>query len=146
MPDKDPLDVDAAIAGLERALPLQARSALAYSVAAASVVGFQYVGLGEQLWRFAQEELDDFRRLVEKLVTLGGRPPGDLPPLDLGTAPPDIFGELVEREREAIEALQDIIPSTGHTGDSEALEHRLEHLIMRKQEQVDLLVRALRSG
>jgi hypothetical protein len=36
----------------------------------------------------------------------------------------------------------DVIPSTGHTGDSEALEHRLEHMIMRKQEQVDALERA----
>jgi hypothetical protein len=43
---------------------------------------------------------------------------------------------------EAIESLQDVIPATGHTGDSEALEHRLEHTIMRKQEQLDALARA----
>jgi hypothetical protein len=52
---------------------------------------------------------------------------------------------LVELEQEAIEALQDTIPATGHTGDSEALEHRLEHMIMRKQEQVDTLIRASRG-
>ena len=56
-----------------------------------------------------------------------------------------IIARLVELEQEAIEALQDTIPATGHTGDSEALEHRLEHMIMRKQEQVDTLVRASRG-
>ena len=53
--------------------------------------------------------------------------------------PPDGHGivtRLIELETEAIEALQDTIPATGHTGDSEALEHRLEHMIMRRQEQV----------
>jgi hypothetical protein len=63
-----------------------------------------------------------------------------------GFALPDdgdgIVRRLIELEREAIEALQDTIPATGHTGDSEALEHRLEHMIMRKQEQVDTLLRA----
>lgn len=146
VPDKDPLDVDAAIERLEHALPLQARSALAYAVASASFTGLEYVGMGDVLWRFAQADLDDLRRLSEKLVTLGGRPPSELPSLDLGTDPPSIVEGLIARERETIEALQDVIPTTGHTGDSEALEHRLEHLIMRKQEQVDTLVRALRSG
>ena len=46
---------------------------------------------------------------------------------------------------EAIEALQDVIPTTGQEGRSEALEHRLEHIIMRKQEQVDTLIRAQRA-
>ena len=44
-----------------------------------------------------------------------------------------------------IEALQDVIPATGQEGRSEALEHRLEHVIMRKQEQVDALVRSSRQ-
>ena len=34
---------------------------------------------------------------------------------------------------------------TGNEGRSEALEHRLEHSIMRKQEQVDALIRAQRA-
>ena len=38
-----------------------------------------------------------------------------------------------------------MIPETGHEGASEALEHLLEHIIMRKQEQVDFLVRAMRG-
>ncbi len=102
--DKDPLDVDLALERLSKALPLQLRSAAAYTMAAGSITGF------------------------------------DLP--DDGDG---IVGRLIELETEAIEALQDVIPSTGHTGDSEALEHRLEHMIMRKQEQVDTLRRARRS-
>jgi len=49
---------------------------------------------------------------------------------------------MIDAETEAIEALQDVIPTTGQEGRSEALEHRLEHIIMRKQEQVDALIRA----
>ena len=45
-----------------------------------------------------------------------------------------------------IEALQQAIAPTGRDGRSEALEHMLEHMIMRKQRQVDLLMRARRSG
>lgn len=146
MADKDPLDVDEAVKRLEHALPLQMRSALTYTVAAASVVGFEHVGLGEVLWRFAQEELDDARRLAEKLVTIGGKPPDEVPTLALPADPEEIVRTITEQERETLEALQDIIPTTGHTGESEALEHRLEHVIMRKQEQVDVLVRALRQA
>ena len=42
------------------------------------------------------------------------------------------------------EALQAAIEPTGREAASEAVEHRLEHLIMRKQEQVDYLLRARR--
>jgi bacterioferritin (cytochrome b1) len=143
--DKDPLDVESALGRLGAALPLQLRSAAAYTVAAGSLTGFQYVGLSDLLWRFAQSELHDVRRLVEKVVTLGGRPPGEVPAFGL---PPDAdaaIEQLVTFEREALESLQDVIPATGHTGESEALEHRLEHIIMRKQEQVDALERARRA-
>jgi bacterioferritin (cytochrome b1) len=146
MEDKDPLDVDLALERLEKALPLQLRSAAAYTMAAGSITGFQYVGLSELLWRFAEADLADARRLVEKVVTLGGKPVDKITGFDL---PPDgdgIVTRLIELETEAIEALQSTIPATGDTGDSEALEHRLEHIITRKQEQVDTLIRAQRSG
>jgi bacterioferritin (cytochrome b1) len=144
--EKDPLDVDEALARLGDALPLQLRSATAYTVASGSVVGFEYQGLSELLWSFAQRDLEDARRLIEKIVTLGGEPAHEPAPIE-GVAghPGKAIDRLIEMEREAIEALQDVIPSTGHTGDSEALEHRLEHIIMRKQEQVDTLLRAGRE-
>jgi bacterioferritin (cytochrome b1) len=143
--DKDPLDIDLALERLGAALPLQLRSAAAYTMAAGSITGFAYQGLSELLWRFAEAELADARRLVEKVVTLGGSPPDSVSGFDLPHEGDGIVARLVELEREAIEALQDTIPATGHTGDSEALEHRLEHMIMRKQEQVDTLHRAARG-
>jgi bacterioferritin (cytochrome b1) len=144
--EKDPLDVDAALERLGVALPLQLRSAAAYTVAAGSVTGFQYLGLSELLWRFAQQELEHVRRLTEKVVTLGGRPPDTIPDFGLPPEPDAAIGRLIEFEKDALESLQDVIPSTGHTGESEALEHRLEHIIMRKQEQVDTLERARRGS
>jgi hypothetical protein len=42
-----------------------------------------------------------------------------------------------------VAALHAVIPHTGQEPRSEALEHRMEHLIMRKQEQVDTLRRAV---
>jgi hypothetical protein len=52
---------------------------------------------------------------------------------------------LIETEHEAIEALQQAIEPTGREGRSEALEHMLEHMIMRKQRQLDLMARARRE-
>jgi bacterioferritin (cytochrome b1) len=143
--DKDPLDIDLALERLGLALPLQLRSAAAYTMAAGSITGVAYQGLAGLLWRFAEAELADTRRLVEKIVTLGGSPIDSVSGFDLPPGSDGIVARLVELEQEAIEALQDTIPATGHTGDSEALEHRLEHMIMRKQEQVDTLLRASRG-
>src|ERR1041385_3839232 len=143
--DKDPLDVDLALERLGAALPLQLRSAAAYTLAAGSITGFEYLGLTQVLWQFAEAELADARRLVEKIVTLGGEPVDAIEGFGLPKDGTGIVNRLVELEREAIEALQDTIPATGLTGDSEALEHRLEHMIMRKQEQVDTLLRAQRG-
>jgi bacterioferritin (cytochrome b1) len=143
--DKDPLDVDLALERLGKALPLQLRSAAAYTIAAGSITGFKYLGLSDLLWKFAEADLADARRLVEKIVTLGGEPVKEIKGLGLPKKGDAIVKRLVELETEAIEALQDTIPATGHTGDSEALEHRLEHMIMRKQEQVDTLLRAQRN-
>jgi bacterioferritin (cytochrome b1) len=143
--DKDPLDVDLALERLGVALPLQLRSAAAFTMAAGSITGFEYFGLSDVLWRFAESDLADARRLVEKVVTLGGEPVDSITGFDLPREGAGIVDRLIELETETIEALQDVIPSTGHTGDSEALEHRLEHIIMRKQEQVDTLRRAQRA-
>lgn len=140
--DKDPLDVELALERLTAALPLQLRSATAYTIAAGTLTGFEYLGFADLLWRFAEADLADARRLIEKIATLGGEPVDRVDGFGLPRDSAAIVGRLIELERETIEALQDVIPATGHTGDSEALEHRLEHMIMRKQEQVDTLLRA----
>ena len=144
--EKEPLDVDGAAEQLNAALRGQYRSALQYTLAAGSIVGFEYQGLGERLWSFAEAELLDARHLVEKLVALGREPTDDVEPLRFSASPDDAVSFLIETEEQTIEALQDVIPHTGHTGDSEALEHRLEHMIMRKQEQLDFLRRASRRS
>jgi bacterioferritin len=144
--DKDPLDVDAALELLNAALRLQYRSTLGYTVAGGSVTGYEYQGLANLLWRFAQDELEDTRRIVEKIVALGGEPTTEPATLEHHSSPEAAVAWLVQCERETLEAFQDVIPSTGHTAESEALEHRLEHLIMRKQEQVDALERARRTS
>ena len=43
------------------------------------------------------------------------------------------------------EALHAVIPHSGQEARSEALEHLMEHIIMRKQNQVDWLRRARRE-
>jgi bacterioferritin (cytochrome b1) len=129
---------------LARALRLQYRSVLQYTLTAGSIVGIEYQGLSDRLWVFAEAELDDARRLVEKLVALEGEPPVRAPDLHHDDKPRKALQRLIENETEAIESLQAVIPETGHEGASEALEHLLEHLILRKQGQVDFLTRAVR--
>jgi len=143
--DKDPLDVEGAIKQLNEALRGQYRSALQFTLAAGSIVGFEYQGLGDRLYGFAEAELLDARHLVEKIVALGGEPTDEVAELRFEADPGDAVDWLIKAEEPTIEALQDTIPHTGHTGDSEALEHRLEHIIMRKQEQIDFLLRARRG-
>lgn len=144
--DKEPLDVETAVKRLNKALRMQYRSALAYTVAAGAITGFQYQPLAPMLWSFAAAELEDARHLIEKIVTLGGVPATDPEPFSFERTPEAAVNALIETETETVEALQDVIPATGQAGDSEALEHRLEHIIMRKQEQVDTLRRARRSA
>ena len=141
MPDEQ-MDVGAAVGALNEALPLQFRSGLQYTVAAAGVVGFEHQFMADRLRSFGEAETDDARRFVEKVVTLGGEPRVGVAPLrwtsDLGEA----VDWLIESEGEAIDALRKVIPPTGNQGPGEALEHLIEHAILRKQEQVDFLLRA----
>ena len=70
----DPLDSDAAIGRLNAALPLQQRSALQFTLVAGSLTGLELQAVTERLYAFAEAELADARRLVEKIVALGGEP------------------------------------------------------------------------
>jgi bacterioferritin len=144
MPDDvDPLEIDAVLDLLDTALSFQYRSALQYTQVAGSLTGLQWQVLGVQLWTFAEAELDDARRLVEKIVALGGTPPSTPAELGYERDPQKAIDALIENECAAVAALHAVIPHSGQEPRSEALEHRLEHLIMRKQEQVDTLRRAV---
>jgi bacterioferritin (cytochrome b1) len=143
MGEPAPLDVENVLKTLKRALSLQYRSALRYTLVAGSATGVEWQAMGEQLWRFAEEELDDARRLIEKIVALGGEPDAAPAELPYEASMEKAFSRLIDEEAEAVAALHAIIPHTGQEPRSEALEHRVEHLIMRKQEQLDTLRRAL---
>ena len=144
MADKEPMDTEEVLKGLRKALSLQHRSVLQFEIASASLFGLEYQATGEKLWEWAQLELGDARLLVGKIAALGGEPTTDVAPVGWIGDPEEAVELLVETETEAIETLQDIIPATGNDGRSEALEHTLEHVIMRKQAQLDYLLRARR--
>lgn len=139
---EETLDVELASERLNEALRLQYRSALAYSMVSGSVLGFEFLGVGEKLWEFSRQELADTRRLVEKITALGGEPTTEVAELSWWPDAQRMFEWLLDAEGEVIDALQAAIEPTGREGRSEALEHLLEHLILRKQNQVDFLVRA----
>lgn len=146
MASEETLDVELAQERLNAALSLQYRSALGYTLASGSLFGFEYQALGDRLWAYGQAELADARLLVEKIVALDGDPTTDVAELSWTGEPSAAVNWLIETETEAIETLQAAIEPTGREGRSEALEHMLEHLIMRKQNQVDFLIRARRTS
>jgi bacterioferritin (cytochrome b1) len=140
------LDVEAAVARLNDALELQYRSAHQYMLSSGSLFGFEFQTLGDRLWKFAQAELADARRLVEKIVAMGGSPTTAMASIEWTGEPDAAVDHLVKTEAEAVETLQRAIEPTGREGRSEALEHMLEHVIMRKQDQIDFLLRARRRS
>jgi bacterioferritin (cytochrome b1) len=116
---------------------------LQYSVAAASLKGLEAQSLGAKLTEFGDEELSGARQLIEKIVSFGGEPTTEIGTLRFEDEAEDAIAWLLRCEEEVIDALQDAIEPTGRDGRSEALEHMLEHQIMRKQAQADFLKRAL---
>lgn len=143
---EETLDEGLARERLNAALSLQYRSALGFMLASGSLFGFEYQALGDRLWEYAQAELGDARLLVEKIVAIDGEPTTEVASLSWTGDPAGAVDWLIEVETEAIEALQAGIEPTGREGRSEALEHLLEHLILRKQNQIDFLVRARRTS
>jgi bacterioferritin (cytochrome b1) len=144
MPPDERMDVEEQIECLNRALRLQHRSVLQYSLVSGSVIGLEYQAHADKMKEHALAELEDTMRLVEKITALGGEPTTDVAPLRFNPEPGGALEQLISDEGETLEALQAAIEPTGREAASEAVEHRLEHMIMRKQEQVDYLLRAQR--
>jgi bacterioferritin (cytochrome b1) len=144
MSPEEKMDVEAQIDCLNTALRLQHRSVLMYSVTAGSVIGLEYQAHADKMRKHAASELEDATRLVEKITALGGVPTTDVAAIEFKEDPAHALDQLIECEGETLEALQAAIEPTGREAASEAVEHRLEHMIMRKQEQVDYLLRARR--
>jgi bacterioferritin (cytochrome b1) len=144
MPDsEEKLDKKEAIKRLNAALELQLRSSLQYSITAASLVGIEAQALGPKLTGFGDDELRDARLLIEKIVSFDGEPTTNVGELRFEPKVEDAIEWLIECEKAAVETLQEAIEPTGREGRSEALEHLMEHLILRKQHQVDFLSRAI---
>ena len=144
--DEEPMDVPAVLEALNAVLSMLYRSALQYTVASGSLFGLQYLALGAELRTYGEAELADTRFVVEKLAALGGTPTTDVKPFGWTGEPEDAVRMVVACEKEAIDALRAVIPHTGTEGRSEALEHLMEHLILRKQNQIDFLNRAVREA
>ena len=139
------MDTPKVLDALNEALVMERRSVIQFTVASGSVFGLQAQALTEKLWEFAHAELLDLRRLVEKVTALGGDPSTEQLPLEWSSDPETTVQHLIETEEEVVAALHAVIPHSGQQPDSEALEHLMEHLIMRKQNQVDWLRRAIRT-
>jgi bacterioferritin (cytochrome b1) len=140
--DAEEMDIAAVLEKLNAALRLQYRSALQYLLVADGGRGPHALAMGEQLWHYAQAEFADTRLLISKTVALGGQPGVEVAAITYQTAIEDGLNHLISIEEEALAALHAVIPETGQEPGSEALEHLVEHLIMRKQNQVDFLIRA----
>lgn len=143
--DEEPMDVPAVLAALNKALNMQYRSALFYTVVSGSLFGLQYLALGSELRTYGEAELADTRFVVEKIAALDGTPSTYVMPFEWTPEPERAVQMLIDTEREAIDALRAVIPHTGTEGRSEALEHLVEHLILRKQNQIDFLTRTMRD-
>lgn len=139
------MDVDAVLEKLNRALSLQYRSVLQQTLTSGSLFGFEFQSLGDRIWAGADSELNDLRLLVEKITALGGTPTTDVAELRWTGDASDAVQWLIDTGTELVDALKDAIEPTGQEGRSEALEHVLEHVIMRKQDQIDFLLRARRT-
>jgi hypothetical protein len=139
----DEVDFDKLVAKMSEAVRLQARSALHHTLVAGTMSGLHTQAVAEKLSTFAAAELEDTRHLIEKAYALDCMPAVEVAAI---TAVEDVhkaLTELRDAEVEVLRALHAVIPETGQEFWSEALEHLLEHIIMRKQHQVDYLDRVL---
>ena len=144
MGEDERMDVEEQVKALNEALALQLRSVLHYVLTAGSIVGLEFQAHAGKMRDFALSEIEDAVRLVEKITAIGGEPDVEVKPPSWTADPVKALDALIEDEGNTLEALQAAIEPTGREAASEAVEHRLEHIIMRKQEQVDYLLRARR--
>ncbi len=140
----DEMDLGAVREQLGKAIGLQVGSLLTLTMLAGALRGAGAVGLKDRLEEaFAVAEVADSRRLVEKLVALGGQlPTYEVPPppgADLGPA----LEDFLRREEQVLAELHAVIGPSGQEPPSEALEHLIEQVLLRKQQQVDALRLAL---
>ena len=139
MASDDPMDTEKVLDTLQDALQRQAESILTMATMAGTLRGVGGAAVKTSLRSFVLAELEDTYLLVEKMSALGGRPTLSVAAVDLPAGSDDALAALLEHEVKAVAALHEVIPHSGQEPRSEALEHLLEHVIMRKQQQIDFL-------
>ncbi|MGI8615121.1 MAG: ferritin-like domain-containing protein [Nocardioidaceae bacterium] len=140
------MDSPKVLEALEEVLRQQGASILTLTLLAGSLRGLGGAAVKPSLRSFVLAELEDTYLLAEKMSALGGCPRFDVAAVEVPTEPDRAMTQLLEHEREAIAALHAVIPHSGQEPRSEALEHLLEHVIMRKQQQIDFLWHATQSA
>jgi hypothetical protein len=133
------MDVDNALESLQAALQAQGRSVLTMTILAGTLRGVGGAAVKGQLREFVQAELADTYLLVEKMSALGGTPRIDAESIDVSPDTQKALDALLDHEAKAVAGLHAVIAHSGQEPRSEALEHLLEHMIMRKQQQADFL-------
>jgi len=129
---------------LNKALPVQYRSALAFAVAAGTLTGPEGVALSERLRGWAADELRDVERVAGRIAALGGEPVITVGRLETPKGTKAALRALAALEQEGIDAFAAAIPAGADDSEGEATEHLLEHVINRKRDVLELLERALR--
>jgi hypothetical protein len=76
---------------------------------------------------------------VEMFCALGGELPQIEVPPPPGTDSATALRDFVERDKQVMASLHVVIPHSGQEPQSEALEHLIEHVLLRKQEQLNFL-------
>ncbi len=139
MASDDAMDTERVLDSLQHALDLQAESILTMSMMAGIMRGVGGAAVKQSLRTFVLAELEDTYLLVEKMSALGGTPSMTARSVEVSSKADDALGELLDHEVETVAALHGVIQYSGQEPRSEALEHLLEHFIMRKQQQIDFL-------
>jgi bacterioferritin (cytochrome b1) len=129
---------------LNKALPLQYRSALAFAVAAGTLTGADGVALSGLLRGWAADELLDVERVAGRISVLGGEPVRTVGSLEAPKTTKASLKALASLQQEAIDAFAAAIPAGADDSEGEATEHLLEHVINRKRDVLEKLERALR--
>ncbi|CAN5432454.1 hypothetical protein BH18ACT8_BH18ACT8_08980 [soil metagenome] len=133
------LDTENVLSTLQHALQLQAQSILTMTQLAGSLRGLTGTAVKQELRRFVLDELEETYQLIENHSALGGELTLKVPTMKMSRDPEKALNDLIELECAAVAALHGVIEHSGQEPRSEALEHLLEHAIMRKQQQVDFL-------
>lgn len=138
------LDPDQLAPPLQAALDALARSVTHIAVTAATMTGIAEQTLASRLEGFAAEAVNAFAQLAAKTQAVGALgteiTPGAVP---LTGSARDRLRRLADDEQQVVTRLHAVIPASGQEPRSEALEHVLEHILYRRQEQVDFIRRAL---